>query len=558
MKRLRSLPLEPKGHNFSFYEKLLLLDLISEHGKELIEENDTLSFFRRTRIWRVIHTEYNRQQGVSERSEKQLRLLWKNLKARSKREFRLNAAKYRVPGSQIQDPLLRKMNMMIGMDVSDDSPKPRQMVPRPGYGHLTVAKALTAARAASSTARAAPSASRAIPSACSSRGLPTTNLAPRAVVRLEKARTSQLQIARTYSMAPSTQVNSGDSTSQMHNTMRPQTSSAMSTHNFTQKSVELNSPAPILIPDEQLIPGQHESKISVATVPNPQTHYGAAQEMCSTVDAERAGAAAAAATKRRKKTVPRKAHSAVKPEAISSVTNDDVIAVQGSSGISDDFLIKSEVVAEEENDNEWQELVEVDQQTDPNDESLSGATEPYQQASTVGPVLQNNLHNHILVGQRRRRLTSRKTTAEQNDFATSFQPNPHEDPGRVSPEEIGDVAMSEVDTFTDQPPVVLLDAPEGTQGNGNGACDCRLHGCVEYHSQMIEMAKKEHDTKMASILMKRKQIMQIKRREHLAKMENFRLNKEILRLKKRKLELEIKNGMYLDEMDDALEEDNFH
>ncbi|XP_072164795.1 uncharacterized protein [Diadema setosum] len=532
MKRLRSLPLEPKGHNFSFYEKLLLLDLINEHGKELIEENDTLSFFRRTRIWRVIHTEYNRQQGVSERSEKQLRLLWKNLKARSKREFRLNAAKYRVPGSQIQDPLLRKMNMMIGLD-TDISLSPR----------------------------AAPSAARALPSACSSSGLPTTALASRAVVRVEKARTSQLQIARTYSMAPSTQV--GDSTSHMHNTMRPQkeqiaTSSAISTQNFTQNSVELNSPPPILIPDEQYMPGQHESKISVATVPNPQTHYGAVPEMCSTVDAERAGAAAAAATKRRKKTVPRKAPSAVKPDAISSVTNDDVIAVQGSSDISDDFLIKSEVAEEEENNDEWQELAEVDQQTDPNDESLSGATEPYQQASTVGPVLQNNLHNHILIGQRRRRLTSRKTTAEQNDFATSFQPNPHEDPGRVSPEEIGDVAMSEVDTLSGQPPLVLLDAPEGTLGHGNGACECRLHGCVEYHSQMIEMAKKEHDTKMASMLMKRKQIMQIKRREHLAKMENFRLNKEILRLKKRKLELEIKNGMYLDEMDDALEESNFH
>ncbi|KAK3084190.1 hypothetical protein FSP39_009793 [Pinctada imbricata] len=71
--------------NFSELEKEVLSELI-ERRKNIIEnkQNDGRMITKKSNEWNIIEKEFNSRHGVNFRSLKQLKSLWKNLKARAK------------------------------------------------------------------------------------------------------------------------------------------------------------------------------------------------------------------------------------------------------------------------------------------------------------------------------------------------------------------------------------------------------------------------------------------------------------------------------------------
>eukprot|EP00057_Strongylocentrotus_purpuratus_P021764 XP_011676238.1 PREDICTED: uncharacterized protein LOC100893975 isoform X2 [Strongylocentrotus purpuratus] len=436
----RSLPLEPKGQNFSTHEKILLLDLISKHGRQLVDENDTLSIFRRTRIWRVVYTEFNQHQEVSQRTEKQLRLLWKNLKARCKREFRLNAKQYNTPGYVITDPLLRKMSTLVGIEGDLLAPV---LVVRPNHETRTV-----------------------FPPPC------------------------QLQV----------------------------------------KLNRVNMEAPIKDLGRRVGCTMSDSN-QVHTSPGP----GTVQEQSRTGETSSSTAVRKVdelAISRRKKAIPRKASEAVKSEVIE--IDDDIIKLEESEDICrrfyDDIRDNDSNTQLQSNGDGW---LEDGPPSDPTRTYLQDEDPVCPRAETShatvarAAIPQNNLHHHMPI--RARKLIKIHSQHQERHLSDDYLKTVEDEGGEGA----------------------LLHNHD--QGHDTDLEGTETKECSALEKEMLHMARKEHDMKMTSMLMKRKQIMQIKRREHLAKMENYRTNKEILRLKKRKLELEIRNGLYLEEVEDDLD-----
>ncbi|XP_041453025.1 uncharacterized protein LOC121406081 [Lytechinus variegatus] len=426
----RSSPMEPKGQNFSVHEKLLLLDLISKHGRQLVEENDTLSIFRRSRIWRIVFAEFNHHHSVTQRTEKQLRLLWKNLKARCKREFRLNASKYNSPGYVITDPLLRKMSTLIGTDGD---------APAPGIGRRLTHES------------------------------GTVWPQPRSV-----------NFDRTNMAAPTRDP--------VH--LTGSTSDSSQGHTSTTPRVTA----------EQSRSGEVSRELAVS---------------------------------RRKKAIPRKASESVKAEVIE--IEDDVVKIEESEGISERFYegIPENGSNNQESDSGWLE-------DPPGPSSDASKTYLQEEPSSVGPgpeptletvpretIPQNNLHHHMPI-------RTRKPLMIQSQLHGPSEPDDYFETmggGRGEDSLLNDHRQSH------HADLEVTDSRE----------------CSPLEKEMLVMARKEHEMKMSTMLLKRKQIMQIKRREHLAKMENYKMTKEILRLKKRKYELEIRNGLYLEGVEDELD-----
>lgn len=90
---------------FSELDKSVLTELVNQH-KDILEskKNDFRCIKKKNDMWKVLTEEFNSQNGVSKRDQKQLKKCWDNIKSRAKKTLSKERRETKLTGGGNQPP----------------------------------------------------------------------------------------------------------------------------------------------------------------------------------------------------------------------------------------------------------------------------------------------------------------------------------------------------------------------------------------------------------------------------------------------------------------------
>ncbi|XP_046400247.1 uncharacterized protein LOC124166661 [Ischnura elegans] len=118
-----------EGSRITVQEKNLMLSLIAERKAVLnCKKVDAVSVSSKTKAWKEVEIEFNRHEGVTKRSWKQIKRSWENMKAKRKRD--LAAANRQRMGTGGGPYLPIKLNMSEELELELEIPVLEHTLPK--------------------------------------------------------------------------------------------------------------------------------------------------------------------------------------------------------------------------------------------------------------------------------------------------------------------------------------------------------------------------------------------------------------------------------------------